>query len=55
MEAGRKRSVRETAELPPSITEIAGQAGVYRGLYSEDLDSLMWLMVRHRHTLINIQ
>ena len=33
---------------PPSITEISGQAGGYLGLYREDLDSLMWLLVRHR-------
>ena len=35
----------------PSIPEIASKAGGYLSLYKEDLDSLVWLLVRHRNHL----
>ena len=43
-EPGMERSL-------PSITEIASQAGGYLSLYKEDLDSLVWLLVRHHNNL----
>ena len=43
-EPGMERSL-------PSITEIASQAGGYLSLYKEDLDSLVWLLVRHHDHL----
>ena len=53
---GEKRLKLSWAEpgmerLLPSITEIASQAGGYLSLYKEDMDSLVWLLVRHRDHL----
>ena len=41
----------ETGEPLPSISEIGSQAGGYLSLYRADLDSLLWLLARHRPQL----